>query len=68
MFLAAYFTTGRIIFMIFFIVTFITLAIYSYKKDLQSHKVHYKDAAKNLIIYGSIILVIFIGLRLLTGH
>jgi hypothetical protein len=68
MFLAAYFTTGRIIFMIFFIIAFIILAIYSYRKDLKSHKTHYKNAAKNLAIYGGIILVVFIALRLLTGH
>ena len=68
MFLAAYFTTGRIIFMIFFVIAFILLAIYSYQKDLKSHKTHYKNAAKNLAIYGGIILVIFIVIRLLTGH
>ena len=44
MFLAAYFTSGRILFMIFFIISFLILAIYSYKKDLKSHKIHYPNS------------------------
>ncbi len=68
MFLAAYFTSGRILFMIFFIISFLVLAIYSYKKDLKSHKTHYKNAAKNLLIYGSITLIVFIAIRLFTGN
>jgi len=68
MFLAAYFTSGRILFMIFFIISFLVLAIYSYKKDLKNHKIHYKNAAKNLLIYGSITLIIFVAIRLFTGN
>ena len=68
MFLAAYFTSGRIIFMIFFVISFLILAIYSYKKDLKSHKTHYKNAAKKLAIYGTITLIIFIAIRLSTGN
>jgi cytochrome c biogenesis factor len=68
MFLAAYFTTGRIIFIIFFVITFISLAIYSYKKDSKNHQIHYKNAAKNLTIYGGLVLIIFVIIRLLTGH
>ena len=65
---ATYFTTGRILFMLFFLINFVILAIYSYRKDLKSHKAHYKSAAKKLAIYGSIILIIFISIRLFTGH
>lgn len=68
MFLAAYFTLGRILFMIFFIISFLILAIYSYKKDIKSHKAHYKNAAKNLLIFGSITLIIFVAIRLFTGN
>ena len=68
MFLAAYFTSGRILFMIFFIISFLVLAIYSYKKDMKSHKIHYKNAAKNLLIYGSITLIVFVAIRLFTGN
>ena len=52
MFLGAYFTTGRIIFMIFFIISFIALMIYSYRKDLKNHQRYYKGAVKKVVIYG----------------
>jgi len=68
MFLAAYFTLIAKSKMIFFIISFLILAIYSYKKDIKSHKAHYKNAAKNLLIFGSITLIIFVAIRLFTGN
>lgn len=68
MFLAAFFTTGRIIFMLFFIIAFAALAVYSYRKDLKNHKIHYKNAAKKLAIYGLLVVAVFIAFRLLTGQ
>ncbi|NJN50137.1 MAG: hypothetical protein HC798_02640 [Polaribacter sp.] len=68
MFLSAFFTTGRIIFMIFFIIAFLGLMIYSYRKDFNNHQRYYKDAAKKVIIYGGIILILFVAIRFLTGH
>lgn len=66
MFLSAYFTTGRIIFMIFFIIAFIALMIYSYRKDIKNHERYYKGAGKKVIIYGGLIVVIFMAIRLLS--
>ena len=68
MFLNAYFTTGRIIFMIFFIVSFIALMIYSYRKDIKSHERYYKGAGKKVIIYGGIIIAVFVAIRFLFGN
>ncbi|AUC83882.1 hypothetical protein CW731_00630 [Polaribacter sp. ALD11] len=68
MFLSAYFTTGRIIFMIFFILAFIALMIYSYRKDIKNHERYYKNAGKKVLIYGSLIIIVFVAIRLLAGN
>ena len=68
MFLNAFFSTGRIIFIIFFVIAFVALMIYSYRKDLKNHKIHYKNAAKKVSIYGGIIIAIFIAIRILAGN
>ena len=68
MFLSAYFTTGRIIFMILFITAFSALIIYSYRKDIKSHERYYKNAGKKVLIYGGLIIAIFIAIRILAGN
>ena len=68
MFLNAFFSTGRIIFIIFFVIAFVALMIYSYRKDLKNHKIYYKNAAKKVAIYGGIIIAIFIAIRILAGN
>ncbi|QNM87030.1 hypothetical protein H9W90_00380 [Polaribacter pectinis] len=68
MFLSAYFTTGRIIFMIFFITAFIALMIYSYRKDIKNHERYYKNAGKKVLIYGGLIIAIFVAIRILAGN
>lgn len=68
MFLGAYFTTGRIVFMTFFIIAFIALMIYSYRKDIKSHDRYYKGAGKKVLIYGSLIIAIFVAIRILWGQ
>ena len=68
MFLSAFFTPGRIVFMIFFIIAFIALMIYSYRKDSDNHNRYYKNAGKNVLIYGGLILIVFVIVRLLAGH
>ncbi|WP_299012841.1 hypothetical protein [uncultured Polaribacter sp.] len=64
----AFFTTGRIIFMIFFIVAFISLMIYSYKKDVKNHKRYYQNSGKKVLLYGGLIVLIFMAIRFFTGH
>ncbi|WP_367181488.1 hypothetical protein [uncultured Polaribacter sp.] len=68
MFLAAYFTPGRIAFMIFFIVSFITLMIYSYRKDIKNHNRYYKGAGKKVVIYCILTIAIFVAIRFLFGN
>jgi preprotein translocase subunit YajC len=68
MFLSTYFTTGRIIFMIFFMVAFIALMIYSYRKDLNNHKRYYKNAGKKVLIYGGLTVIIFMAIRFFTAR
>jgi hypothetical membrane protein len=68
MFLGAYFTTGRIIFMIFFILSFIALMLYSYKKDIKNHERYYKGAGKKVLIYGGLIIAVFVAIRILWGQ
>ena len=68
MFLSTYFTTGRIIFMIFFILAFIALMVYSYRKDIKNHERYYKGAGLKVLVYGGLIIVVFVAIRLLAGH
>jgi uncharacterized Tic20 family protein len=68
MFLAAYFTTGRIIFIIFFLLAFGTLIVWSYKKDTKNHNRYYKNAGKKVLIYGSLIIAVFVAIRFIFGN
>jgi len=62
------FTTGRIIFAIIFIIAFIIFMVISYKKDAKNHKAYYKNAAKKVAIYGTLAILIFVALRLVTAY
>ena len=62
------FTTGRIIFAIIFIIAFVIFMVISYKKDSKNHQVYYKDAALKVAIYGTIAIIIFVALRLVTAY
>jgi hypothetical protein len=42
--------------------------IYSYKKDLKNHKRYYKGAVKKVVIYGGLIIAVFIAIRFLWGQ
>lgn len=39
------FSSGQLIFAVFFLVAFTIVMIYSYRKDLKLHKVHYKNVS-----------------------
>lgn len=67
MFLNSFFSTGRIIFIIFFVIAFITLMIYSYKKDKKNHRIHYKGTAKKVAIYGGLIIVVYVFFKFLAS-
>ena len=60
------FTTGKIIFAVCFLITFVLFMIWSYKKDAKNHKKYYKNAAIKVAFYSTIIIVLFILIRFLT--
>lgn len=68
MFLSAFFSTGRIIFIIFFVLAFTSLIIWSYKKDIKNHQRHYKNSGKKVALYGALIIAIFVALRIIFGN
>jgi len=61
------FTPGRIAFAIVFAIAFIYFMVLSYRKDSKNHEVHYKGAAKKVAIYGTIAIVLFVGIRFLIA-
>lgn len=58
------FTTGRIIFSIFFIIVFVGFMIFSYKKDAKNHTIHYKKTA----LYVAIALITTIAILILSKY
>lgn len=58
------FSTGQIYFAIFFIVAFTIVMIWSYRKDLQLHKLHYKNTAVKVLIGGLVVSIGFILIRI----
>lgn len=68
MFINAFFTTGRIIFIVFFVLIFTTLLFLSYKKDIKIHERYYKNAGKKVAIYGGLIVAIFVAIRIIFGN
>ena len=67
-FLNAFFSTGRVIFIIFFVIAFSAVLVWSYKKDTKNHERYYKNAGQKVAIYGAIIITIFVALRILFGN
>ncbi|WP_196886068.1 hypothetical protein [Aureivirga sp. CE67] len=53
------FTQGQMMFAIFFIVAFAAALIYSYRKDLKLHKLHYKNTAMIVGIVIVLAIIIF---------
>lgn len=61
---AKMFTTGRLMFASVFIISFVLMMVYSYKKDAKNNKNHYQNAA----IYVAIGIVLTIGLLFLSKY
>lgn len=68
MFLSAFFSTGRIIFILFFVIAFTSVLVWSYKKDIKNHERYYRNAGKKVAIYGGLIIFIFIAIRIIFGN
>jgi hypothetical protein len=54
------FSQGQLLFAVFFVIAFISLMIFSYRKDLKNHKLHYKGSYKILIVFLLTIGVLFL--------
>ncbi|KAA1245628.1 hypothetical protein F0000_11070 [Aquimarina sp. RZ0] len=54
------FSTGQLIFAAAFVVAFIVLMIFSYRKDIQLHRKYYKGSV--FILIGFIIFIVFLFL------
>jgi len=54
------FTTGRIVFSILFVVAFIIVVTWMYRKDLKIHQIHYKNTKWVLVGIFSFIGILFL--------
>ena len=58
------FTNGQLIFAVFFIIAFIFLMIWSYRKDIKNHKKYYKNTALKVALWLIFTVVIFSAIRI----
>ncbi|MDE0535491.1 hypothetical protein C8N26_1022 [Tenacibaculum lutimaris] len=63
---AKMFTTGRIIFASLFVIAFIVLMYFSYKKDAKNNKKHYQNGALYVAIGIAVVIALLFLSKLLT--
>ncbi|CAM1352952.1 MULTISPECIES: hypothetical protein [Tenacibaculum] len=63
---AKMFTTGRIIFASLFVIAFIILMFFSYKKDAKNNKKYYQNAAIYVAIGIAVVIALLFLSKLLT--
>ncbi|TDQ30276.1 hypothetical protein [Tenacibaculum caenipelagi] len=63
---AKMFTTGRIIFASLFVIAFIVLMYFSYKKDAENNKKHYQNGALYVAIGLAVVIALLFLSKLLT--
>lgn len=59
------FSSGQLVFAGFFVIAFIAMMIWSYRKDLKSHKMHYKNAGYKVGAACVVVIFVFIVTRIL---
>jgi len=59
------FSTGQLIFAVAFIIVFVTVLVFVYRKDVVVHKKYYKGTYRILIAFLAFIAVLF-AIKLLT--
>jgi len=59
------FSTGQLVFAVAFIIVFVTVLIFVYRKDVVIHKKYYKGTYRILIAFLAFIAVLF-AIKLLT--
>jgi len=53
------FSTGQLLFILFFVIAFIAIMIFSYRKDAKLHKREYKGSKWVLIGFISFVVILF---------
>ncbi len=59
------FSKGQLAFAAFFVTAFVALMIWSYRKDIPLHKIHYKNGGFKVGIACILVIFIFIVVRVL---
>ncbi|PDH44144.1 MAG: hypothetical protein CND43_03180 [Flavobacteriales bacterium MED-G15] len=54
------FSQGQLLFAVFFVLAFISIMVFSYRKDIRSHKVHYKGSLKILLVFVMSLIGLFL--------
>lgn len=58
------FTNGQLIFAGFFVVAFIILMVFSYRKDIKNHQKYYKNTALKVGIWLIVAVAVFSAIRI----
>ena len=58
------FSKGQLIFAIFFVISFIIVMVYSYRKDIKNHQKYYKNAALKVGIWMVVAVVVWSAIRI----
>ena len=58
------FSKGQLIFAIFFVIAFIIVMVYSYRKDIKNHQKYYKNAALKVGIWMVVAVVVWSAIRI----
>ena len=59
------FSKGQLVFAGFFVVVFIALMIWSYRKDIKRHKLHYKNVGYKVGVACVLVIFVLIVVRVL---
>lgn len=58
------FSKGQLIFAVFFVIAFIIVMIYSYRKDIKNHKKYYKNTALKVGFWMIVAVVVWSAIRI----
>lgn len=61
------FSKGQFLFALFFVIAFVALIIFAYRKDSKNHKVHYEGSIKIFIAFILTIGILFL-IKFLTQN
>ena len=54
------FSQGQLLFAVIFVIGFVTLMVFSYKKDSKNHNLHYRGSIKIFFAFILVIVVLFL--------